>query len=121
MRVSKRGIAVLATVMLAATLVAAPSASAQGAGFNKASSALEAAFKAASNERIQSDDGCYPAAPELASAIGASVAASVKAVKKAGKVHVISGGTNCSRVLLAFRTKGSTWVLNSQTGNVVEK
>lgn len=92
-----------------------------GAGFNQATRALEAAFKTASNERIQSDDGCYPVAADLAVAIGGKVAPSVKAVKKSGVVHVVDGGTNCSKVLLAYRSKGSTWVLNSQTGNVVQK
>ena len=103
-------------------VAATESASAgDGAGYNQATRALEAAFKTASNERIQSEDGCYPAAADLASAVGGKVAPSVKRVKKSGVVYVVDGGTNCSRVLLAYRSKGSTWVLNSQTGNVVQK
>jgi hypothetical protein len=113
--------ALLVIAVLAGLLVGAPSAAGQEAGYNKATKKLEAAFKVASSERISSEDGCYPPPEELAAAIGGRVAATRKAIKKKGIVHVIEAGTNCNRVQLAVRTKSGTWVLDSATGTVVKK
>lgn len=107
--------------LLAGALLVAPSASGQVPGYNKATKKLEAAFKVASSARVSSDDGCYPAPAELADQIGGRVAATRKAIKKRGIVHVVDAGTNCNRVQLAVGTKGGIWVLDSATGNVVLK
>ena len=113
--------ALLLIAVLAGLLVGAPSASGQEAGYNKATKKLEAAFKVAGSARVSSDDGCYPAPADLADQIGGRVAATRKAIKKKGIVHVIEAGSNCNRVQLAVRIKGGTWVLDSATGNVVLK
>jgi hypothetical protein len=107
--------------LLAGALLVAPSASGQEPGYNKSTKKLEAAFKVAGSARVSSDDGCYPAAADLADQIGGRVAATRKAIKKKGIVHVIDAGSNCNRVQLAIRTKSGTWVLDSATGNVVLK
>ena len=78
-------------------------------------------MKVASKERINSEDGCYPAPDALASAIGGKVAPSVKKAKKVGVVYVVTAGSSCSRVIMAYRSKGAVSVLDTNTGNVVTK
>lgn len=113
--------ALLVIGLLASALLVVPSATGQEAGYNKATKKLEAAFKVASSARVSSDDGCYPAPADLADQIGGRVAATRKAIKKRGIVHVVDAGSNCNRVQLAVAAKGGIWVLNSATGNVVLK
>src|SRR5690349_16949344 len=66
----RAAIAITLVSLLAGTLFVAGSAFALKAGFNLPTKRLEAAYKIALRERRFDPQGCYPAAPQLAKAIG---------------------------------------------------
>jgi hypothetical protein len=118
--------AVLTTLIavLAGLMVAAPSAFGIKAGFNIATKRLEASYKIALFERRFSDDGCYPAPPELAQAIHqgtnrkVGVAANTKRLANVNQVYVLRQGTTCEHLRMALRAVGGIYVLDSKQGTV---
>jgi hypothetical protein len=94
------------------------------AGFNVATKRLEAAYKVALFERRFSDDGCYPAPPQLAQAIHKSskrkvgVAANTRHLSNVNQVYVLRQGTNCNHLRMALRAVGGIYVLDSKQGTV---
>src|SRR3954471_21030457 len=110
--------------LAAGLLVAVPSAFGITAGFNIATKRLEASYKIALFERRFSEDGCYPAPPQLAQAIHQSthrkvgVAANTKRLAHTNQVYVLRQGTNCEHLRMALRAVGGTYVLDSKQGTV---
>ncbi len=116
----------LAVLLIA--LFAAPGAAPAivgGAGHNKPTKKLEAAYKIALYLRSVSDDGCYPPPKQLAKAIHRTnkrirvrVVGGPGAARKQGIVYILRHGTNCNRVRMAWRSPRGLYILDSKTGNV---
>jgi hypothetical protein len=106
----------------------APAQVLQG-GYDDATRELEAGFKIVGQQRVFADDECYPSpnaiAAELRQRMGISVvvASSLDTVADLGLVNVVSGETECNRVVLAIRAgpKGRLFVLDSDFGPVYVK
>jgi hypothetical protein len=117
----------LLAILLIALLAATGSASAivGGAGHNKPTKKLEAAYKIALYLRSVSADGCYPPPKKLAKAIHmhnrhikVRVVQGPRNANRLGIVYILRKGTNCNRVRMAFRTPRGLYILDSKTGNV---
>jgi len=113
--------------MLLALLVAPASAPAivGGAGHNKPTKKLEAAYKIALYLRSVSADGCYPPPKRLAKAIHKKnprikvrVVHGPRNATRQGIVYILRQGTNCNRVRMAWRSSRGLYILDSKTGNV---
>lgn len=122
-----RRILILVAILLVALLAAPGSAPAivGGAGHNKPTKKLEAAYKIALYLRSISADGCYPPAKRLAKLIHKKnkklkvrVVQGPSQVHKLGIVYILKKGTNCNRVRMALRTPRGLYILDSKTGNV---
>jgi hypothetical protein len=117
---------VLAILLIA--LVAAPASAPAivgGAGHNKPTKKLEAAYKIALYLRSVSANGCYPPPKELAKAIHklnpkikVRVVQGPRSVRRQGIVYILRRGTNCNRVRMAWLSPGGLYLLDSTTGNV---
>jgi hypothetical protein len=121
----RRAVFLISLVSLIATaLVISASAFGLKAGFNIGTKRLEAAYKIALFERRFSDDGCYPAPPDLARAIHKSthrkvgVAANTGHLSNLNEVYVLRQGTNCDQIRMALRAVGGIYVLDSRQGSV---
>ncbi|MDX6606672.1 MAG: hypothetical protein QOD14_1212 [Solirubrobacterales bacterium] len=120
----KRIALLISLIAVLAGLVAVPSALGIKAGFNLATQRLEAAYKIALFERRFSEDGCYPAPPQLAQAIHQSshrkvgVAPNTRSLAHVNQVYVLKQGTNCEHLRMALRAAGGTYVLDSKLGTV---
>ena len=122
----RRKLPVVAIVLSA--LLAAPANSPAivgGAGHNKPTKKLEAAYKIALYLRSVSADGCYPPPKRLAKAIHKmNKHIKVRVVSGPGKVHmqgivfILRQGTNCNRVRMAWRSRRGLYILDSKTGSV---
>jgi hypothetical protein len=122
----KRTLPLLAIALI--VVLALPASSAAivgGAGHNKPTKKLEAAYKIALYLRSVSADGCYPPPKRLAKAIHrlnkhikVRVVSGPRAVHKQGVVYILRHGTNCNRVRMAYRTPRGLYILDSKTGNV---
>jgi hypothetical protein len=117
----------LVAILLAALLAAPASAPAivGGAGHNKPTKKLEAAYKIALYLRSISADGCYPPPKKLAKAIHkmnhkikVRVIGGPGGARRLGIVYILRKGTNCNRVRMAYRTTRGLYILDSKTGNV---
>jgi hypothetical protein len=116
----------LPVAILIALLACAGSAQARGgAGHNKATKKLEDAFKVALHVRSISADGCYPPAPQLATAIHqlkkglrVGVARNPGAVHRRNVVFVLRGGSTCNHIRMALLSSSGLYVLNSAQGNI---
>ena len=109
----------------AGLLVTAPSAFAIKAGFNLATKRLEAAYKVALFERRFSDDGCYPAPPQLAKAIHGVQPSARSAWPPTPSTSPTSTRSTCSsraptcdHLRMALRAVGGIYVLDSKLGTV---
>ena len=122
----KRTLPLVAILLIA--LLAAPggaSAIVGGAGHNKPTKALEAAYKIALMLRSTSADGCYLPPKQLAKAIHKEnrklkvrVVQGPRQVRRQGVVYILKKGSNCDRVRMALRTPKGLYILDSKTGNV---
>jgi hypothetical protein len=109
-------------------MLAAPASSPAivgGAGHNKPTKRLEAAYKIALYLRSVSPDGCYPPPKQLAKAIHklnpklkVRVTAGPRSVHRRGIVYILRRGSNCNRVRMAWLSPRGLYVLDSTTGNV---
>src|SRR4051812_28378458 len=117
----------LLAILLIALLAAPASAPAivGGAGHNKPTKKLEAAYKIALYLRSISADGCYPPPRKLAKAIHKKnpkikvrITGSPRGVHRQGIVYILRRGTNCNRVRMAWRSPRGLYILDSTTGNV---
>jgi hypothetical protein len=117
----------LVAILLIALLAAPASASAivGGAGHNKPTKNLEAAYKIALYLRSVSADGCYPPPKELAKAIHklnpkikVRVVQGPRSVHRQGIVYILRRGSNCNRVRMAWLSPRGLYILDSTTGNV---
>jgi hypothetical protein len=117
----------LVAILLVAVLAAPASAPAivGGAGHNKPTKELEAAYKIALYLRSVSADGCYPPPKKLAKAIHkvnpkikVRVTGGPRGARKRGIVYILRHGTNCNRVRMALLTPRGLYILDSKTGNV---
>jgi hypothetical protein len=117
----------LVAILLIALLAAPASAPAivGGAGHNKPTKKLEAAYKIALYLRSISADGCYPPPKKLAKKIHklnkkikVRVVGGPGSVHRQGIVYILRQGTNCNRVRMAYRTPRGLYILDSKTGNV---
>ena len=108
----------------AGLLLTASNALAIKAGFNIATKRLEASYKVALFERRFSDDGCYPAPPQLAKAIQGEtkrkvgVAPNTRNLANVNQVYVLRQGTDCDHLRMALRAVGGIYVLDSKLGTV---
>jgi MYXO-CTERM domain-containing protein len=115
-------------IVLAGILVCAQSATGQvrQGGYDEATRKLEAGFKIVATQRVFADNECYPGSDEIAAelrqkmGIEVVVAPSLESVQGFGLVNVISGETECNRLVLAIRAgaKGRLFVLDSNYGPV---
>jgi hypothetical protein len=122
----RRTLPLLAILLIA--LLAAPASSPAvvgGAGHNKPTKKLEAAYKIALYLRSVSADGCYPPPKQLAKAIHkqnpkikVGVARGPRSVHRQGIVYILRQGSNCNRVRMAWLSPRGLYVLDSKTGNV---
>jgi hypothetical protein len=122
----RRSLPLLAVALIA--LLASPAgapAIVGGAGHNKPTKKLEAAYKIALYLRSVSADGCYPPAKQLAKAIHKQnrkikvrVTQGPRSVHRQGIVYILRRGTNCNRVRMAWLSPRGLYVLDSTTGNV---
>jgi hypothetical protein len=117
----------LVAILLVALLAAPGSAPAivGGAGHNKPTKKLEAAYKIALYLRSISADGCYPPPKKLArlihkknKKIKVRVVGGPSGARRQGIVYILRKGTNCNRVRMAYRTSRGLYILDSKTGNV---
>jgi hypothetical protein len=117
----------LVAILLIALLAAPVSSPAivGGAGHNKPTKKLEAAYKIALYLRSISADGCYPPPKKLAKAIHkinpkikVRVIAGPRGARHQGIVYILRHGTNCNRVRMAWRSPRGLYILDSKTGNV---
>jgi hypothetical protein len=117
----------LVAIALAALFAAPASAPAivGGAGHNKPTKKLEAAYKIALYLRSVSPDGCYPPPRRLAKAIHkinpklkVRVVKGPRSVRRQGIVYILRQGSNCNRVRMAWLSSKGLYVLDSKTGNV---
>ena len=99
-------------------------------GYDAATRELEAGFKIVGQQRVFADDECYPdpeaiAAEAQESDMGIEVVVSPRfaSVQDLNVVNVVSGETECNRVVLAIRAgpKGRLFVLDSDFGPVYVK
>jgi hypothetical protein len=86
---------------------------------------LDQALKVAIQERV-SANGCYPGPAAMASAlrssgIPADTAAGPHQVGRPGVVYALSDGASCERVRFAMRQHGKVIVLDSATGEVLQR
>ena len=116
-------ISIALIALLSATLVTSASAFKSG-GFSLPTKRLESAYKIALFERRFSDDGCYPAPPQLARAIHdktnrqTGVAPNTKHLAHLNRVYVLRQGTNCNQLRMGLRATGGIYVLDSRQGTV---
>ena len=104
---------------------AAPAQVRQG-GYDQATRQLEAGFKIVATQRVFADNECYPGAAQIAAElrremdIQVVIAPSLDSVQGVGLVNVVSGATQCNRLVLAIRAgpKGRVFVLDSDYGPV---
>jgi hypothetical protein len=120
----------LLPLLLALTGVALCAPFAQGqlrqGGYDEATRKLEEGFKIVSTTRVFADDECYPSpekvATELRQGMGLEVvvAPNLDSVQGFDLVNVVSGETECNRLVLAIRAgaKGRLFVLDSDYGPV---
>jgi hypothetical protein len=115
----------LGLLTLALLLVVPAAAQAAGTGgHNAATLKLERSFTAALSARVDSASGCYPAEKAMAKQIKKRwrykvvVVRSLKQVRGAGLVHVISSASNCNNVRFALR-QGSLYELDAARGEIV--
>jgi MYXO-CTERM domain-containing protein len=95
-------------------------------GYDEATRQLEEGFKIVSTTRVFADDECYPSPEEVAAelrkgmGIEVVVAPSLDSVQGFDLVNVVSGETECNRLVLAIRAgaKGRVFVLDSDYGPV---
>src|SRR5215203_2260681 len=95
-------------------------------GYDEATRQLEEGFKIVSTTRVFAGDECYPdpdqIADELRQGMGVEVviAPSLDSVQGFDLVNVVSGETECNRLVLAIRAgaKGRVFVLDSDYGPV---
>lgn len=112
---------------IAGLLVFPAGATAIRAGHNVPTKKLEAAFKVALLERVESQDGCYPPPVPLAAEIRRAarlevdVAADFNSIRRSNVVYVIRRNARCNRVRLALRAQAGLYVLNSAVGPVYVK
>ena len=112
--------------MLAIALACSPAAFARGgAGHNDPTKKLEDAFKIALYVRSVSSDGCYPAAPTLATKIAETkrglkvrVANGLGGVNRRNIVFVLKHGSNCNKVMMGLQSSSGLYVLNSAQGTI---
>ena len=116
-------LAILLIVLLAAP--AGAPAIVGGAGHNKPTKKLEAAYKIALYLRSVSTDGCYPPPKKLARTIHkinpkikVRVTGGPRSVHRQGIVYILRHGTNCNRVRMAWLSPRGLYILDSKTGNV---
>ena len=115
---------ILAVLIVA--VACAPGAGARGgAGHNPATKKLEDAFKVALYFRSVSEDGCYPAPPQLANDIAGrkqglrtGVAAGPGSVHRRNIVYVLGSGSACNHIRMALLSGSGLYVLNSAQGNI---
>jgi len=117
----------LVAILLFALLALPASAPAivGGAGHNKPTVNLEAAYKIALYLRSISADGCYPPPAELAKEIHklnpklkVRVVGGPRKAWRQGIVYILRKGSNCNRVRMAWRSHKGLYILDSTTGNV---
>jgi hypothetical protein len=117
----------LFAILLIALLAAPASAPAigGGAGHNKPTKKLEAAFKIALYLRSVSADGCYPPPARLAKTIHklkkslrVRVARGPGSIHRRDIVYVLRRGSNCNQVRMALLSSKGLYVLNSASGNI---
>jgi hypothetical protein len=120
-------ISLLVAIALFALLALPASAPAivGGAGHNKPTVNLEAAYKIALYLRSISADGCYPPPGELAKEIHklnpkvkVRVVGGPRKARRQGIVYILRKGSNCNRVRMAWRSPRGLYILDSTTGNV---
>jgi hypothetical protein len=95
-------------------------------GYDEATRQLEEGFKIVSTQRVFADDECYPDPDEIAAELRRAmeievvVSPSLESVQGLGLVNVVSGETECNRLVLAIRAgaKGRLFVLDSDYGPV---
>ena len=95
-------------------------------GYDEATRKLEEGFKIVSTTRVFADDECYPSPQEVATELRKGmglevvVAPNLDSVQGFGLVNVVSGETECNRLVLAIRAgaKGRVFVLDSDYGPV---
>ncbi|HEY1335131.1 MAG TPA: hypothetical protein VGF31_12800, partial [Myxococcaceae bacterium] len=112
---------------LLAVLLAAPgdAPARGGAGHNPATKKLEDAFKVALYFRSISQDGCYPAPPQLAKLMAerkqglrTGVAGRPGSVHRRNVVYVLRSGSACNHIRMALLSSSGLYVLNSAQGNI---
>jgi hypothetical protein len=106
-------------------LISPASVPADGGGFNPATRKLETAFTIALSARINSKDGCYPAAQELANILAkqggfrTGVSKNTKKIRRRAIVYVVRKGSSCNGVRMALRYKKNIlYVLDSVSGDI---
>jgi hypothetical protein len=120
--------ALLSLVALIGLLLSGEAA-AQGlrqGGYDEATRTLEAGFKTVATQRVFADNECYPGPDQIAAELrrgintAVVISQSLESVQGFELVNVISGETDCNRLVLAIRAgaKGRVFVLDSDYGPV---
>jgi hypothetical protein len=109
--------------ILVAVLVLPASASAGGQGFNPATRKLEAAFTIVLRDRVSNNTACYASPKRLAALIrkekkGAKSGVAAKGAPRAGIVYVLTKGTTCNKVRMAYREGRELYILDSGIGEI---
>jgi hypothetical protein len=118
----------VALLVLACVLLGTQAARGQllQGGYDEATRTLEQGFKIVATERIASDKECYPAPEQIAAVlrrdmgIDVVLASDLDSVQGFGLLNVVSGETECNRLVLAVRAgaKGRVLILDSDHGPV---
>ena len=113
----------LPLIALLVALMALPAtASAGGQGFNPATKKLEASFTIVLRDRVSSNTACYKAPAALAKLIhqekGLKTGVAANGAPRAGVVFVLTRGTNCNVVRMAFRQGNDLYILDSGVGEI---
>jgi hypothetical protein len=116
---------VVILVLAALLLCAAPAQGQRVGGHNEPTKDLESSFKILASERIGADDECYPSPGKMAAELRRYLEDEVIVVPDLASVHggkdvinVVSGESECNRVVMAMRYRGQVFILNSEEGPV---
>jgi hypothetical protein len=121
-------LALAGALVFSATALSAPTSvpveRAGGAGFNLPTKRLEAAYKVSLQARRFSPDGCYPDPGTLARKISqdtgnkAGTSRGFGGLHRLNQVYVVTGQTNCEKLVMALRAPGGVYVLDSVEGTI---